>query len=517
MRLNCEHAFRGWVRKSMRTKFYSLFLVLAVFGAPSFAVENPFVRSPIGSPTVPPSSVRRGLVRTPNPIDTSGNLVVTGNVAGGKHFRGVVPYRSTKTFTEPTGSGFLDPFRRYSDYSGNFSPYTTKLTPFYSQTNTVTKFRSGTTEIFRPPVMSITRSPQERPSLRKEDFLVDFPEMRGVRDRPMSSTTEELEKVLVRDTKTYPQRYQKPEVKPEDGEYRRQMDRFRDELKQASAKLDELSRDLIGEERVTKEQALGIPEGFGRQRQGFEELGQLRDTREQEEARLAEVDVYTQMRLRAERVQEFLLQHEDKERPVKPKDEEKAEEGEPVDEEKAQQEKREEAVLSADLAKGVLGEYKTFSSFADDKFSQHMRAGEKYLKGGKYYWAANAYTVASVYRPKDPLAYAGKSHALFAAGEYMSSALFLARAIEIFPEYAQFKVDLEAMVGNRDKLESRIVDVEEWYERNRTPELQFLLGYVYYQMDGMSRAREVISEAYKRMPDSPAVAALKTAIDKRKR
>ena len=141
-----------------------------------------------------------------------------------------------------------------------------------------------------------------------------------------------------------------------------------------------------------------------------------------------------------------------------------------------------------------------------------MLAGEKYLKEGRFYLAANAYTLASVYKPEDPLAYAGKSHALFAAGEYMSSALYLSRALTIFPEYARFKIDLIAMVGDKDKLESRIADVKEWLTRSDAAELHFLLAYVYYQMDRLDEAKKSIDAAYGQMPDAPAVRTLKDAI-----
>jgi tetratricopeptide (TPR) repeat protein len=163
-------------------------------------------------------------------------------------------------------------------------------------------------------------------------------------------------------------------------------------------------------------------------------------------------------------------------------------------------------------AREILGEHKTFASFAEDKFNRHMRAAEEYLKRGRYYRAADAYTLAAIYKTDDPLAYAGKSHALFAAGEYMSSALFLSRALEIFPEYAQFKIDLVAMVGDKDKLESRLANVEEWLDESDAAELQFLLGYVYYQMGRQEEAEEMIYAAFKRMPESPAVVALKKAI-----
>jgi len=163
-------------------------------------------------------------------------------------------------------------------------------------------------------------------------------------------------------------------------------------------------------------------------------------------------------------------------------------------------------------AKTLMGSYESFASFSKDKFNQYLSAAEQYLKQGKYYRAADAYTLASIYKPDDPLAYAGKSHALFAAGEYMSSALFLSRALEIFPEYAQLKIDIEAMVGDIDKLETRVVDVEQWLERSDAAELWFLLGYVYYQMDRPQHAKEAIDAAYEKMPMAPPVITLKKAI-----
>ena len=167
--------------------------------------------------------------------------------------------------------------------------------------------------------------------------------------------------------------------------------------------------------------------------------------------------------------------------------------------------------LSA-AAEAILGPHKTFASFSKDKFNHYIRVGEAYLKQGRHYRAADAYTLASIYKPGDPLAYAGKSHALFVAGEYMSSALFLSRALEIFPEYALFKIDIEVMVGDRDKLESRIAEVEQWWERSKAAELKFLLAYVYYQMGRLDRAKEAIDVAYEKMPESLAVIAVRKAV-----
>ena len=165
-------------------------------------------------------------------------------------------------------------------------------------------------------------------------------------------------------------------------------------------------------------------------------------------------------------------------------------------------------------AKGILGEYKSFAAYSNDKFNKYLRAAEEFLKKGKYYRAADSYSLASIYRPNDPLVWAGKSHALFAAGEYMSSALFLSRALNIFGDYASFKIDLVAMIGDRDTLESRIANVEELVKLTGSGELQFLLAYVYYQMGRVDMAKVSIEAASKELSDSRAVAALKVAIDK---
>jgi len=163
-------------------------------------------------------------------------------------------------------------------------------------------------------------------------------------------------------------------------------------------------------------------------------------------------------------------------------------------------------------------------------FNWYIKAAQVYLKQGRYYRAVDAYTMASIYKPGDPLAYVGKSQALFAAGEYIGSALFLSRALQILPGYASFKVDFVDIlapdpVGGQDKLEKRIADAEERLKISDAAELQFLLGYIYYQLGRLNEAKNAIDAAYQeisqpgnqvtRYPDSlkAAVSAVKKAID----
>ena len=64
----------------IRSALIFLLILATVLPTTSRAIENPSVRSPVGSGIVPPSSSGAGLIKTPNPIDTSYNRVITGGL-----------------------------------------------------------------------------------------------------------------------------------------------------------------------------------------------------------------------------------------------------------------------------------------------------------------------------------------------------------------------------------------------------------------------------------------------------
>ena len=146
-------------------------------------------------------------------------------------------------------------------------------------------------------------------------------------------------------------------------------------------------------------------------------------------------------------------------------------------------------------ARSVLGEFTSFAGYSNDKFNSYMKAAENFMEQGEFYRAADAYSLAAIFRDKDPLVYAGQALALLGAGEYMSSSFYLNRAMLIYPDYIAIKVDLADMLGDRDVLENRIVDIKRWLERSGSGELSFLLAYVYYQMNEFEWARQAIIDA----------------------
>lgn len=171
-----------------------------------------------------------------------------------------------------------------------------------------------------------------------------------------------------------------------------------------------------------------------------------------------------------------------------------------------------QAEISA-RAQRIMGQYEDYESFSQAKYNQLYRAAEGHLNIGRFNQAADTFALASIYKPEDPLCYAGRAHALFAAGEYVSSALHLIRAIELDPEYTQTQIDLAELVGGPDKLDSKTADLKNWLQKSHAPGLGFLLGYVYYHTGRFNEAKQVMDVVMQEMPRSKAATALKMTIE----
>ncbi len=468
-------------------------------------MRNPVeARNPVGSGREPYYGGGRDLINTPNPIDTSMNLVVTGNIAGGREFRGVVPYQARSYFRAPLGSTSLDSFLRRSAGVGNFEKiytYTGERIPYYSQTRTVTTTRPGNIAVIRPPIVSGIRpfpmGGAQRISPAGSRVLGGlYSAELASRYRPMSMTPEEMELRVSRSFGRYPLGGEEM-IMPDEAaiaKYRQEMQKIKEQA-------------LALREQIMQRTQILEPETEIKSIEDIERLREEKKIKALEQQPMPEIglDVYEQMKLEIEGLGKRV------DEPVS---------GEPTEAirqvkdagKKSVQERIAEVSESVAKARAIRGEHKSFATYSKDKFNEYMRKAEAFLKEGKYYRAADAYTLALMFKPQDPLAYAGKSHALFASGEYMSSALFLTRALNIFPEYAAYKIDLVAMVGDRDKLESRMADVKFWLEKSDAGELHFLLAYVYYQMGRLSEAIISIDAAAEKLPDVPAVIVLREAI-----
>ena len=607
-----------------------LTMFLAALSGVSRSVENPgianpSITNPAGVSTVPPSSLGDGLVRSPNPLDRSSDLVVTGNVRRGMYFRGPVPYNSSTSFGAGLGSTSLDSFLRDSAGTEDFGRYSSKYgaQPYYSPTNTVTTTTPGRPGVFKPidsrisglaPNVSGLDSLLDRQGPTAEDTLDS-----GVGPQAAPLTPQDIGRLASGETRVRPQNEPMTAEK-----YRKQIEQLRLELTRIRSKTPN-----TGTEEIKKDDVLGLlPElGASDRKRLYEpgsdllarqKLGDLTEKTESAEApkvpepleRTPSPGTRTELPGAAPSGRKGLLEsgkldnesleallYGRNKAQTQPDITSKADKGltpsatdlETITKQLAEMKRRNgelstpepskvatdttgkesvtggsndytrqiiaeqlrvgsppDAAVEPDQAKGattgldqvgvgtaseaekinklspgelsskarqIMGPHKTIEAFTEARYRQAMVEAQDYMNKGKYYQAAGAFEKASIFDSKKPLAVAGRSLALFGAGEYISSALYLSRAIEMSDEYARTRVDLASMLGDKDKLESRIADAKEWLERSLAPELELLLAYTYYQMGRLAPAREAIESAHKAMPKSLAVQKLKAIID----
>jgi hypothetical protein len=490
-----------------------IFVLLVIAGGISsiaLAIESPVSSNPLGLGTVPPSAYKSGLIPSIGPVSASGDLVVTGDVAGGKYFRGIVPYRGVTDFGTSTaqispGIVQVENFLRYS--AGTSPGQTSGLTPYYSPIWTVTKIPAGTGPAPQGGAVGSyagltgQQTGTQAQSVLQNDEQAAYYNATQLGRRPLSMSRQELQKIIDADITRYPTGGT-PAIKGDpQGEFWKQM-RIPVEQKPESTSPGNAATDLT---RVGNIKQLTMPTGsepnvntilnFGRENPAGLQANKLVGNQDNKPG----TDVFEQIKLK--------LGSKPTEFSQPPRD-------------SAKQTDTNEPAVTIDKARigaatSIVEAYKSFAAYSDDKFNSYMKAGEEYMKHGRFYRAADSYTIAIAYKPEDPLGYAGKSHALFAAGEYLSSALFLARALEIFPDYARVKIDLVAMLGDKDLIEKRLIEAREWTDRSKSGELAFLLSYIYCQLDRMEFARLAIEFAAEQMPDSKAVIAMKQAITHR--
>ena len=436
------------------------------------AIENPNVGSPFKTRNAPTQSgQQQRYITRGNPYGNSGNDIVTGNVGGGKHFRGVVPYGSSYysgAYSGSRGSRSVNNFIRRSAADpivNDRNPGQTRT--YYDPSRSVSSMRrpDGTSGLSNPQLTGQGR--------RTNPYIVPDTATRMVTtpqyQRPLSANNMDLEQILSR----------------------------REQLRQEAEDQADLTEKESGEKKGFFDEALS-PDLFKQEEEQEAEV-----TLAPEENALTKI-----LKERQKTDDEQILEMESEE--AKTQDE-----AQPADRTSPESDlvpKLDIGTLGDEGSK-VLGEHKTFESLSNEKFTGFMDAAEAFIKDEQFYKAANTYALAIVWKPNDARGYLGQSFSLFAAGEYMSSAYYLSRAFELDPKVTTKKYNLAEFLGNRDVFESRVLEMTTWQERSGSGELAFLLAYISYQDDKASRAVDQIQRAKRAMPDEPSVNLLKNIID----
>ncbi|MHC4551623.1 MAG: hypothetical protein ACYSUT_02490 [Planctomycetota bacterium] len=463
--------------KSAKTIQIVLLSILAVSMA-GYAVENPNVpNSSFQSNNTVPSQGRQQR-RINQPI-SGGNNVVTGNVAGNRYFRGVVPYGSTYytgSNLYDSGSRSVNSFVRRSVNPVASDRNPGQVRPYYQPSRTTSTFRQQTGIRGTVSASSVTG--------RSRSSTYDLPSLPPTQvsqplERPLSANNLELDMILSRQSEL------KQQAKLED----RTTVESRDEFKNFFEQLPPDTEQQTPDEQEDETEKLPLEQQILQEYQ-----------KEIDEAILEQESVRTslqQQRLDALKAQEALAEETDSPQTEQP---------DPIEAVKQQ------AVEKAEAA-GIRGEHKTFSSLAESRFSDYMTAAQQFVVEGKYYKAADAYELAMIWQSDDPRPYAGKAFSLFAAGEYMSSTYYLNRAIELNTAMAAKPVDIAKLMGDRDTYENRLLEITTWQQRSGSGELAFLLAYLYHHDGKSQKAETAIATAVELMGDSHAVKTVNNVIN----
>lgn len=485
--------------------FYILLIIgLSLSAICRGAPENPNVGTSFQSVTTPPSAnQRRRLITSPNPLNAGSNSVVTGNVGGLRYFRGVVPYGSqyySGADLGDTGTDSVSSFlRRSTDpILSDRNPGRTRV--YYEPRRTVSSFYIQNGQ--RTAISETTPRAQPRNSPISLPNLLDNSVWTEDMQRPLSSNNQELDKILSRQfelrekaKKSARQTLQKENE--EENEFKNFFEiTLEPEDYERPITEQPVTKDLLQEPEQESETEADPTEIIESETvQQAQQLREQQRQREQEE-RTANEDLPIRRRFLEEEADTDAAEDEQPD---------KTEDG------ISMEAVRERAIQHAE-AERIRGEHETLESLAEARFSNYMQAAETFMRNGQFYRAADTYSLAAIWKPEDPRSYAGQAFALFAAGEYMSSAYYLSRAIELEPAIAAKKYDLAALSGDRDVFENRFIELATWQQRSDSGELAFLMAYILYQDGKGARAASAIQRAEEHIPDSQATAILKDVI-----
>ncbi|MBN1818234.1 MAG: hypothetical protein JW828_12815 [Sedimentisphaerales bacterium] len=464
---------------------------VSVFGQ-GYRYSNPAdVSGVTGSSRQPTASQ---LYRTPATDFNAGNRIVTGDVAGGRHFRGDVPYSSSSRFYSPLqdyNSQSVSSFVRRS--AGN--PYTGSPIPnqsYYDPRQTVTSFsRNGQSGLQAPQVI-----PQSRPGDYSTASPI-IPEGTYYRQEPVSTVSAELEKIInqqrgLRDTVLEYESLLEEKNDTEQGNLISQL-------------LDKPGQRLFDETMTPVEPDVPAqpPSPDLRQQRRIEMM----------ERELLDVLLETEEEPLKEPLETDPLPKDTDIRPVESaRNESNSRSGTADGSPLALDEQTKQILDRHARVQQILGEHENFESLAKAKYEQYFNEAQTYLKEGKFYKAADTFTLAIIWRSNDAEAHLQKAISLFAAGSYLSSYYSLIKAMDLSKERVLEKHDLPGLLGGRDIFEDRRIELVTWQEQNKSPELAFLLAYMFYQ-DGKSDVGGLALQRCKeKLGQTPAYIALQEAL-----
>ncbi|MBN1766343.1 MAG: hypothetical protein JW860_13870 [Sedimentisphaerales bacterium] len=439
------------------------------------------------------------------------NLYITGNMSGGASFQGPIPYTSPLEFQDTLGSGTLSNFRRDSFGTGSLLYPVGSPQPYVDYSRSITSTRGGsiidTQNVYSPSITPVGASllmPDIGGSGQISRPLSRSYTLGGNSDIPQLNVSTDSnpdlfniqspweEKPLV-DVEFSPQ----PETFPRQWQPRDESEQILSQQQINELILDEESRPPESQDSSEQETAAGLtmpsPLDYLFSEEDTLASGQPDD--------MGQIPAFDPLALFKPPLDET-----DEENIINENDEENS-------------------ILNIPLsgvAPGSSGDQEItaevplidISQAYQEQFDYYMKRGERLMQQRFYYQAANAFDNAAMFMPNNPRSYLGRSHALFGAGEFMSSAHYLQKAILLSPSLAETKVNIINIFVSKEEYEVQLNDLELWKTRSHQPLLMFLQGYILYNTGELEQARENLVKAVEYDPRDRAIALMLEAVNK---
>jgi hypothetical protein len=162
--------------------------------------------------------------------------------------------------------------------------------------------------------------------------------------------------------------------------------------------------------------------------------------------------------------------------------------------------------LTAPLRHGTQVDHLTTT--AQSRFQELVASGEQKLRAGEYFWAERRFERALRFTPGHPLATAGKGHAQIGAGLYAPAAATLHRLLTERPEMIDVRYGQE-LLPSRVRLNIAVERLRQLLAEERDRALHaFLLAYIGHQVDMPELVREGLELMGESSPGDPLHAVL---------
>jgi tetratricopeptide (TPR) repeat protein len=403
------------------------------------------------------------------------NLYITGNISGGASFQGQIPYQSTNEFSATLGSSTLSNFRRDSIGGANLSSGIHLPQPYLDLSRSITRLEGhnvvATHELFQIPQTVATLS-QAAPFTGFNQMNISPQDQPDFSMRIKSPFPDEFDF----------RRFENPDVNVGLTEKPAWMTEETDTGSSPLTPYQPLGQSPLQNVLEPEDLRVGLLQPLPDNAQPDESNRQLNLPRNQSGETTPPGRPFPE---------EFSSLN---------KDQSDSGQAEGLSDENREEAPPSSSILHVQVAPklnaiSVPPKNNAYADYARKKLEYHMSRGEKLMKKGEYFSAANTYDTALIYNINSGPANRAKSHALFATGEFMSSAVFLNKALQVDPAQARKKIDLQSLFAQPASFQKQLKELAKWQDLSSQPKLHFLYGYVLYQSGSAEQAKTALVQA----------------------